>query len=122
MFNATGAFPLTGLAVNPDLVGILLNTTLTLNGSPTSVDQQNAIADATTAAQNYINNLLIGETLVINQLADAILSSNSIIGEHRKSGSAHQLDLHLALKRRRNSIFENADQRLHARSRRKTRR
>lgn len=63
-------------------MGISLNyDSLTLNGLPTSVDQQNAIATAVTAAQNYINNLLIGEELVINQLADAILSSSSTIAD-----------------------------------------
>ena len=58
--NNTVAFPLTGIAVAPDLVGISLTTTLTLTASATQSDQATIISNAVTAAQNYINNLAIG--------------------------------------------------------------
>ena len=68
--NQTVAFPLTGTALNPDLIGISLNTTITLVSSATQTDQQTAIAAAVQAAQNYINNLAVGQELVINEIAD----------------------------------------------------
>ena len=71
--NQTSAFPITGTAINPDLIGISLSTTLTLTSSATQTDQQTAIAAAVQAAQNYINNLAIGQELVINEIADQIL-------------------------------------------------
>jgi len=66
--NATTAWPLTGTAVSPDLIGISFATTLTFVAGATPSEQQTAIANATTAAQNYINNLATGQEFV-NQSA-----------------------------------------------------
>ncbi len=55
--NDNAAYPATGTALNPDLVGISLETTIELKSGATTTDQQTAIAAATTAVQNYINNL-----------------------------------------------------------------
>jgi phage-related baseplate assembly protein len=72
--NQTAAFPLTGTALNPDLVGISLATTITLAASATQTDQQTAIAAAVQAAQNYINDLSVGQQLIINDIADQIMN------------------------------------------------
>ena len=53
---------------SPALVGISFSTTLTFVSSANSSDQQNAIANAMSAAQSYINNLAMGQEFVINQL------------------------------------------------------
>jgi hypothetical protein len=58
------------------LVGISFSTTLTFVSSANSSDQQNAIANAMSAAQNYINNLAMGQEFVINQLADQIQNAD----------------------------------------------
>jgi len=77
--NTATAWPIVGTAVQPDLVGISLTTTLTFVSGATSGQQQAAIANAMTAAQNYINNLTVGQTFVINQIADQILSADPSI-------------------------------------------
>lgn len=77
--NNTTAFPLVGIAVAPDLVGISLSTTLTFLSGATSAEQQNAIAAAGAAAANYINNLALGATLVINEIASQILNADTNI-------------------------------------------
>ena len=64
--NATTAWPLTGTAVSPDLIGISFATTLTFVAGATPAEQQTAIANATTAAQNYINNLATGQEFVVH--------------------------------------------------------
>ena len=74
--NDNIAFPLTGIAVAPDLVGISLTTTITLTTSLSPVDQQTVISNAITAVENYINNLGIGDELVINDIADQILNAD----------------------------------------------
>lgn len=73
------AFPLTGAVLNPDLVGISLATTITLTANSTSTDQANAVAQAVAAAQNYINNLTVGQELVINAISNAIFNSSANI-------------------------------------------
>jgi hypothetical protein len=45
------AFPLTGTAVNPDLVGISLSTTLPMAAGSTADDQQTAISQGIAAAR-----------------------------------------------------------------------
>ncbi len=80
--NQTSAFPITGTAINPDLIGISLSTTLTLASSATQTDQQTAIAAAVQAAQNYINDLSVGQELVINDIADQILNLLNKFQEH----------------------------------------
>jgi hypothetical protein len=77
--NDNAAYPATGTALNPDLIGISLETTIELKSGATTTDQQTAIAAATTAVQNYINNLGIGNPLIINEISDQILNSSSLI-------------------------------------------
>ena len=74
--NTATAWPIVGTAVQPDLIGISLSTTITFVSGATSSQQQSAIANAVSAAAGYINNLSIGQTLVINDISDAILSSD----------------------------------------------
>lgn len=75
----TAAFPLTGLAVAPNLVGFSLETAVTFVAGVSSSDQQVILQNAIAAAQNYINNLAIGAPLIINQLASAIISADKKI-------------------------------------------
>lgn len=75
----TAAFPLTGLAVAPNLVGISLQTTVTFVAGVSSANQASILQNAIAAAQNYINNLPIGATMVINSLAAAIIGSDTRI-------------------------------------------
>jgi uncharacterized phage protein gp47/JayE len=77
--NDTAAFPLTGLAVAPNLVGISLSTTITFVAGVSSDDQASIIQNAVAAAESYINNLTIGTSMVINQLAAQIISSDTRI-------------------------------------------
>lgn len=74
--NSTTAFPLVGVATAPDLVGISLQTSLKFVGGATPSQQQTAIAAAVTAASNYINNLSLTATLVINEIASEILNAD----------------------------------------------
>lgn len=73
------AYPLTGLAVAPDLVGISVHTTLQVSASTSASDRGGIIANAARAAEDYINNLKVGQTLVINEIADQILNSDTRI-------------------------------------------
>lgn len=77
--NSLTAYPLTGRAIVPDLVGFSISTTLTLKKGLPSIDQSAVISSATVAAANYINNLSIGQELVINEIANLIMSSDSRI-------------------------------------------
>jgi uncharacterized phage protein gp47/JayE len=77
--NNTAAFPLTGLAVAPNLVGFSLETTVTFVPGISSADQQAILQSAISAAQNYINNLAIGAPLIINQLAAKIIDADQRI-------------------------------------------
>jgi uncharacterized phage protein gp47/JayE len=74
--DQTVAFPLTGTAVNPDLVGISLATTLSLVSGLTQTDKDTAVAQATAAAQDYLNNLPVASPLIINDIAAAIRNSS----------------------------------------------
>jgi len=74
--NDKAAYPLTGLAVAPDLVGISLSTTVEFKAG-TSVDEKNlALSSAAAAAENYVNNLAVGQTLVVNEIADRIRNAD----------------------------------------------
>lgn len=75
------AYPLFGTAVQPDLIGISLSTTLTFSNSVSLGAKQTALLNAQTAAENYINNLnsVQQQEFVINALADAIQQSDSNI-------------------------------------------
>ena len=73
------AFPLTGAALNPDQIGITLATTISTVAGSTQTDKDTATGQAIAAAQDYINNLRVGEPLVINDIAAAIQTSSSKI-------------------------------------------
>lgn len=73
------AYPLTGVALVPDLVGFSLSTTLKLKTGLSTVDQANIISIAQQAASNYINNLSVGQELVINQISTIIMTADSRI-------------------------------------------
>jgi Baseplate J-like protein len=73
------AFPIVGTALNPDLVGFSLSTTITLSPSATSTDAQTAVSNAVSAVQNYINNLNVGQELVIDDIGQAILTASPLI-------------------------------------------
>jgi hypothetical protein len=77
--NNTAAFPLTGLAVAPNLVGISMQTPVTFIAGVSSNSQASVIQNAVSAAQNYVNNLTIGAPLIINELAAQIISSDPSI-------------------------------------------
>lgn len=77
--NNTAAYPLTGLAVAPNLVGISLETTITFVAGVSSANQASIIQNAVAAAQNYINNLSIGSPLIINELAAQIINADKNI-------------------------------------------
>lgn len=77
----TPAFPIQGTALSPDLVGISLSTTLSFTAGVSPADQPGIIATATSAASTYINNLPIGQPLIINQLAAVILGADSRISD-----------------------------------------
>lgn len=77
--DSNTAYPITGLALAPDLVGISLTTTLTLQSGLSTADQSTIISSATQAAANYINNLSVGQEFVINAAANQIMSSDSRI-------------------------------------------
>lgn len=80
--NAMGdatAFPLVGTALAPDLIGISVNTTLTLTAGTSVAEQSAVIANGVAAISNYINNLGIAQPIVINKIADALQASDSRI-------------------------------------------
>lgn len=77
--DQTVAFPLTGTALNPDLVGVSLAVTLSLAASASTTDKDTASSQAVAAAQEHLNNLRVGQTLVLNDIASAIRSSSSRI-------------------------------------------
>jgi hypothetical protein len=85
--NNNTAYPLTGIAVAPDLVGISFATTVTFAANTSSTAQSAALIAAAQAAQTYTNNIAIDGTFVINQLAAAIISSSTTIQD---IGSADQ--------------------------------
>ena len=77
------AFPLTGDAVNPDLVGITLATTISMVAGSSQTDQDTAVGQASAAAQAYLNNLNVGDPLIINDISAAIRNaSTKIAGMH----------------------------------------
>lgn len=79
VIDATVAWPGIGVAVAPDLVGISLSTTLTLQKNVSTADQNNILTAATTAARNYIDNLTIGEPLIVNEIGVQIFQSDARI-------------------------------------------
>jgi hypothetical protein len=79
VINDNIAFPLTGSAIAPDLVGISLVTTLSMSAGASSTDQDMVIGEAVAAAQDYIDNLTVGQQLVINEIADRIRNADARI-------------------------------------------
>lgn len=79
LINQKVAYPLVGTVIAPDLIGISLETSITFASGVQQSDESTVITNATTAASNYINNLGIGGTLVINALASVIIGSDSRI-------------------------------------------
>jgi uncharacterized phage protein gp47/JayE len=79
VINSTIAYPGIGLAVAPDLVGVSLSTTLTLQKNVSLAEQSNILIAATSAAQNYIDNLAIGEPLIVNEIGVQIFQSDARI-------------------------------------------
>lgn len=73
------AYPLVGNVVSPDLVGISLSTTATFTNGTSDSDKQVAISAAAAAAEDYIDNLVVGSPIVINEIADRIRNSDSHI-------------------------------------------
>jgi uncharacterized phage protein gp47/JayE len=73
------AFPITGQALAPDLIGISLATTVALKPSVTNTEADLVASAARAAAENYINNLGVGEPLILNQIADRILNVRNLI-------------------------------------------
>jgi hypothetical protein len=74
--DQTVAFPLTGLALNPDLVGVTVATTLTLVAGSSQTDRDTAASQTAAAAQDYINNLRVGQPLIINDIAAALRNAS----------------------------------------------
>jgi phage-related baseplate assembly protein len=77
--NDNVAFPLTGTAIAPDLVGISLVTTLSMSAGASTTDQDMVIGEAVAAAQDYIDNLGVGQQLVSNEIADRIRNADARI-------------------------------------------
>jgi hypothetical protein len=73
------AFPVQASAMSPDLVGISFSTTLSFTAGTAPADQAVVLSSATTAAANYINNLAIGQPLIINQITAQILGADQRI-------------------------------------------
>jgi hypothetical protein len=79
--NNTAAFPIQGSSLTPDLVGISLSTTVSFVSGVGLADQAVILSSAVSAAANYINNLPVNSPLIINQLANQILSADSRISD-----------------------------------------
>jgi hypothetical protein len=73
------AYPLVGLAVSPDLVGISLATSVTCVSGLSQAEKQLAASAASTAAAVYINNLGVGNQLVINDISNKMMDSSTSI-------------------------------------------
>lgn len=75
--NGTVAYPNSGLAIAPDLVGISLATTANFTAKTSSSNKTSVLQAAASAVQSYIDNLPLETTFVINQAANQILSSDA---------------------------------------------
>ena len=64
--NATTAWPLTGTAVSPDLIGISFSTTVTFVAGATSAEQQAAIAAAVSARARITTRSLPGARIQLS--------------------------------------------------------
>jgi uncharacterized phage protein gp47/JayE len=77
--DARTAFPLAGLAVAPDLLGVTVSTTAIFAPNTSTTDRQLALTAAVQQAGDYVNNLKVGETLVVNEIADRIRNADARI-------------------------------------------
>ncbi len=74
--NEKVAFPITAVALNPDLVGITMATTIKYSSNVLQAEQESIKSIARRAAEDYINNLGIGQPLIINEIADRIRNAD----------------------------------------------
>ena len=65
---------MTGTAIAPTVYPVSLGIVLTFVNGTTTAAQTNVIASVTTAIQNYIVNIPIGGTFVLDQLTQTILN------------------------------------------------
>jgi uncharacterized phage protein gp47/JayE len=72
-------YPIVGTCLVPDLVGISLATNIRLTPGTLPAEKDVVAGIARSAAENYINNLGIGEELVINEISDRIRNADSRI-------------------------------------------
>ena len=73
------AYPLVGTCVAPDLVGVSLSTVAQFAANTSPADRSSSISSAVRAAEDYINNLAVGETLIVNEIADRLRDADSKI-------------------------------------------
>ena len=57
-------------------MGISLSTTVEFKAGTSAEEKSLALSAAASAAEDYINNLRVGETLVLNQIADRLLNAD----------------------------------------------
>lgn len=73
------AYPIRGTAITPDLIGISLATTVKLASNVSALDGPGVLATAARAVEDHINNLKIGDPVIINEISDKIMSADSRI-------------------------------------------
>jgi uncharacterized phage protein gp47/JayE len=74
--NLKSAYPLKGTAVAPDLIGISLTTTVQTIAGLSDTDKTTALNAAARAASDYINNLGVGNPLIINEISDRMRNAD----------------------------------------------
>ena len=77
--NSTVAYPCSGLAVAPDLVGISLATTAIFVPGTSAATATQALQTAASAVQSYIDNLPVQTTFVLNEVSSLILNADPSI-------------------------------------------
>lgn len=79
ILNEHAAYPIKGICLTPELVGISLATTIRL--FPGTLPSEKAVIAgiAKAAAEEYLNNIALGDVLVINEIADRIRNSDGRI-------------------------------------------
>jgi hypothetical protein len=77
------AYPinLASSAITPDLVGISLATTLSFKAGTTQAEKDVVSLSAASAAQTYIDNLGVGQPLIINNISNQIRQSDARISD-----------------------------------------
>jgi uncharacterized phage protein gp47/JayE len=77
--NAVSALGIVPLVRKPREIGVSLVGTLTLKRKVSSADEASIIQAATDNVINYINNLDIGEELIVNEIVERVLSTSDVI-------------------------------------------